>query len=398
MKKFHAKAQRRKVGGMISSDLGDLAPMRENDFKFMQRAIELAKRGEGLTRPNPPVGAVVVKNGRIIGEGWHKKAGGPHAEIFALGEAGDEARGATIYVTLEPCSTHGRTPPCTDAILAAGISRVVVACKDPNPKHAGSGLKLLEKHGVKVEAGVCADDADALIEPFAKWITKKRPFVTLKLAMTLDGKIADAKGTSRWITGPASRKLVHDLRRRADAIMVGVNTVNADNPSLLPVPARGRKPWRVVLDTQGRIDVNAKSLSDDQTILVTDEIRNTVLTRHVLFLARRKGRVPLPETLRELAVCYNVMHVVCEGGGELAASLIREKLVDELWLFIAPKIIGGKDAKPVIGGAGWLLKNAPEFSVREVARVGEDILVKARPRQEIRSQRSEVRRKKAGGI
>ncbi len=347
----------------------------------MLRAIALAKRGEGMTRPNPPVGAVIAKNGKIIGEGWHKKAGGPHAEIFALRDAGEATRGATLYVTLEPCSTFGRTPPCTDAILAAGISRVVSACTDSNPNHAGRGLKLLKKRGVKVEQGTCADEARKLIEPFAKWVTKKRPFVTLKLAMTLDGKIADSKGCSQWITGEVSRKLVHDLRRRADAILVGVGTVNADNPSLLPRPDRGRKPRRVIVDTSGRVNPDAKVLCDDaadRTFLATCNAHASALG-HVILLPKKYGRVSLRALMRELA-SLNIMHVLCEGGGGLAASLIRERLVDELWLFIAPKIIGGRNAVPAVGGEGWLLKKAPEFSVCEVARVGEDILVKARPR------------------
>lgn len=351
----------------------------KTDLDFMCRAIALARRGEGLTRPNPPVGAVVVKNGRIIGEGWHRKAGGPHAEVYALRAAGAGANGATLYVTLEPCSTTGRTPPCTDAILAAGIKRVVVACTDPNPKHAGRGLRLLKKRGVEVSSGVASNEAGALIEPFAIWITKRRPFVTVKLAMTLDGKIADATGASRWITGEASRKVVQELRRRADAILVGVGTVNADDPSLLPRPSKGRKPFRVVVDTNGRVNPEAKIFNDgaDSQTLIATATEQVSALGDVILLPKKDGQVSLPALMKQLAA-LGVVHVVCEGGGELAASLVRERLVDELWLFIAPKILGGKNAKPVFGGDGWLLKNAPEFQISDFRQVGCDMLIKAR--------------------
>lgn len=351
----------------------------KSDRTFMQRAIALARRGEGLTRPNPPVGAVLVRRGRIVGEGWHRKAGGPHAEIVALRRAGVAARGATLYVTLEPCSTHGRTPPCTEAVLGAGIRRVVVACRDPNPKHAGRGLRLLRQRGVEVLCGVEAEPAAKLIEPFAMWITRRRPFVTLKLAESLDGRIADARGRSQWLTGAASRRLVHALRRRADAVMVGVGTVNADDPSLLPRPEKGRKPWRVVVDTKGRINVDAKMLTDaaaSRTFIATSSDAMAALGQ-VILLEPRRGRIPLARLMRELAG-LGMLHVVCEGGGELAASLVRENLVDEIQLFIAPKIIGGRDATPAMGGPGWPLARAPGWRIRSCERVGADVLITAR--------------------
>ncbi|MGD9612132.1 MAG: bifunctional diaminohydroxyphosphoribosylaminopyrimidine deaminase/5-amino-6-(5-phosphoribosylamino)uracil reductase RibD, partial [Kiritimatiellia bacterium] len=196
----------------------------ETDSKWMHRALALARRAEGMTRPNPPVGAVVVKNGRKIGQGWHKKAGGPHAEVFALRQAGAAARGATLYVTLEPCSTFGRTPPCTDAILRAGIARVVVGTADPNPQHAGRGLRLLRKAGIRVDVGACADEAAALVAPIACHVLRKRPSITLKLGLSLDGRIADPTHSSRWITGPEARETVQTLRRASDAVMVGAGT------------------------------------------------------------------------------------------------------------------------------------------------------------------------------
>lgn len=369
-----------------------------NDTLFMRRAIELARRGEGLTRPNPPVGAVVVKSGRIVGEGWHRKAGGPHAEILALRQAGEAARGATLYVTLEPCCTHGRTPPCTDAVLAAGIRRVVAACRDPNPRHAGRGLRLLKRRGLDVVSGVAGGEAGRLVEPFAKWITRRRPFVTLKLAVTLDGRIADAEGRSRWITGEASRKRVQALRRRADAILTGVNTVNADDPSLLPRPARGRRPWRVVVDTRGRVNPDARIFHDEaagRTMLATTAEAGAALA-HVILPGRKNGRVDLAKLLQELAA-LDILHVVCEGGGQLAASLLGEKLVDELWLFVAPRILGGGETKPAVGGAGWMLKQAPVCRIVSCERVGEDVLLIARPQAGGRKAEAGRRRTKGAG-
>ncbi|MFU8781103.1 MAG: bifunctional diaminohydroxyphosphoribosylaminopyrimidine deaminase/5-amino-6-(5-phosphoribosylamino)uracil reductase RibD, partial [Kiritimatiellia bacterium] len=245
----------------------------EDHVFWMRRALILAAKGEGRTRPNPPVGAVLVRAGKVIGEGYHRKAGGPHAEVVALrGLPLRQTRGATLYVTLEPCSTHGRTPPCVDAILAAGIAEVVVSVKDPNPKHAGRGLRLLRKHGVRVIAGVCQEEGAALLAPFAKWVTTGQPFVTLKMGMTLDGRIGDARKHSRWITGPAARREVQDLRKRVDAVLVGAGTVAADNPSLLVQSRKTGQPLRVILDGSGRIPLHAKVLGDryPTIIVVTD--------------------------------------------------------------------------------------------------------------------------------
>ena len=240
------------------------------DERWMRRALALARRGEGCTRPNPPVGAVVVVRNRLVGQGYHQIAGGPHAEVHALRKAGRHSAGATLYVTLEPCSTQGRTPPCTDAIIAAGVRRVVVAVRDPNPRHAGRGLIVLRRKGIEIHEGVVADQATELLRPFAKWIQHKTPYVTLKLAMTLDGRIADAQGRSQWITGPAMRGAVHALRRRVDAILVGRETAAIDDPNLLPRPARGRQPFRVVVDSRGRLPPNLRMLHDGFRVVLPE--------------------------------------------------------------------------------------------------------------------------------
>jgi diaminohydroxyphosphoribosylaminopyrimidine deaminase/5-amino-6-(5-phosphoribosylamino)uracil reductase len=370
---------------MVRTRLSDDA-----DDRWMRLALMLARRGEGKTRPNPPVGAVVVRDRRVVGRGYHRQAGGPHAEVWALREAGPLARGATLYVTLEPCSTWGRTPPCTDAILAAGITRVVVATGDPNPRHKGRGLRLLRAAGVKVRAGVLEADAVRLIRPFASWMCRGRPWVTLKLAVTLDGRIADGGGRSRWITGPASRRRVQALRRASDAIVVGVGTALADDPSLLPRPAAGRNPWRVIVDSAGRLPLTARVLTDaarGQTLIATT--RRCTAARaaayekagaQVVRLPSAGGRVSTPALLRALHR-RNVMRVLCEGGGDLAAGWLAAKVVDELVWFVAPKILGGH-AVNAVRGAGWPLARAPQFVVETVEQAGGDVVItcsKAKP-------------------
>lgn len=347
----------------------------------MALALELARRGEGLTRPNPPVGAVVVAGGRLVGQGYHRKAGGPHAEVYALRQAGRQASGGTLYVTLEPCSTWGRTPPCTDAILAAGVKRVVVATGDPNPRHRGRGLSLLRRAGVMVTRGVLETEAARMIRPFAAWMGLGRPWVTLKLAMTLDGRIADADGCSRWITGSAARQAVQALRRASDAVMVGAGTAIADNPSLLPRPARGRSPWRVIVDSAGRLPTTATVLTDEsrqRTLVATTERCSAARRRgyeragaHVLRLPAIGEKVSLPALMAALHE-RQIMRVLCEGGGELAAGLLQAGLVDEIVLFVAPKVLGG-GAVNAVGGAGWPLAAAPEFVMESVERFGEDV-------------------------
>lgn len=324
---------------------------------FMRRALALAKRGEGLTRPNPPVGAVLVQNGKIIAEGFHKKAGLDHAERACLKSAISNLKSATLYVTLEPCSTTGRTPPCTDLILERGIRRVVIGCKDPNPLHAGRGIRILRRAGVDVITGVCRAEAETLIAPFAKRILTGMPYVTLKLASTIDGRIADASGESKWITGPQARAKVQELRRSADAIMAGAGTVRADNPSLLPRPAKGRAPWRVVVGSA--LPAGARVLTDEAAD------RTWVMTG------------PLKKILRELGK-RGVMHVLCEGGGELAGSLVRSGLVDEFVFFVAPALLGGEGV-PMTGKAGWKLAAMPLLEFRVLEKCGKDVFIRALP-------------------
>lgn len=331
-----------------------------SDAYWMQHAIDLAVQGEGLTRPNPPVGAVVIKDDRLVGEGFHPRAGQPHAEVLALRDAGDLAKGATLYVTLEPCCTFGRTPPCTETIMNAGVKRVVYGCMDPNPAHAGRADALLKKARIMVTKGILEESCRTLIRPFATRLLLNRPFVTLKLACSLDGRIADAKGRSKWITGAPARMAVQELRRSADAILVGAETIRADNPSLLPRPAYGRKPWRIVLAGSRPLPRKANVFTDafaDRTIIYS----------------KNGGRVDVKAMMKDLAE-HDCMHVVCEGGGEVAYSLLKAGLVDQIWMFYAPKMIGGT-GRPAVGGKGWILNGAPSFVVNHVERLGEDVLV-----------------------
>jgi len=357
------------------------------DEAWMRRALELGRRGEGRTRPNPPVGAVIVRDGKVIGEGWHRRAGGPHAEIVALaGLSRESTVGATLYVTLEPCSTQGRTPPCTDAILRSGIARVVVSAVDPNPKHRGRGLRLLARHGVTVARGVCRSEGAALLAPFAKWVTSGLPYLTLKMGMTLDGRIADHQHRSRWITGSAARKEVQQLRSRADAILVGAHTAQLDNPSLRWSERAALNPKRIVLDARGQLALDAKVLADGQganTIVVTTSavpaVRRAAIeaTGARLWTCGRGARVNL-RLLLARAGEEGLLHVLCEGGGELAAQLVREGLVDEYWFYVAPLFLGGGGV-PVLGGPGWRLADAPPLTITDVCQVGQDVLIRALP-------------------
>ncbi len=356
------------------------------DAVHMARALHLAALGQGLTRPNPPVGAVVVKNGRVVGEGWHRKAGGPHAEVYALNQAGVEAVGGTLYVTLEPCSSQGRTPPCTERILHAGISRVVIGAIDPNPAHVGRAIGLLRAQGIEVEIGVAKDEADRIIRPFRRWMLDGRPHIILKLGMTLDGRIADPKYRSRWITGAGAREVVQEIRRHSDAVWVGAGTVISDNPSLWPRPAKQRQPWRVISDRSGRSSPKSTVYSDEhaaRTLVavgpsVSDQRRKSYQQYGCMVLPVPAGALASVRKLAQQLGGLGALQVLCEGGGELAASLIRADLVDEYLFFYAPHLLGGT-AVPGVGGKGWRLPDMPCLEITAHEMVGSDLMVRALP-------------------
>ena len=360
-----------------------------DDLKFMARAVTLASRGEGRTRPNPPVGALVVKNGRVLGEGWHRRAGGDHAEIIALKKAGAAAKGATLYVTLEPCSTTGRTGPCTSAIIDAQIQRVVVGSTDPDARHKARGYRILRRAGISVSNGVLAEETDRLIAPFAKWTGTGSPYITLKMAMSLDGRITDKDGRSQWISCEQSRKAVRQLRSRVDAVMVGSNTVLADNPSLYPLGAGKRQPYRIAVDTKGRSPLNSNLLSDEhveKTIIVIGS--SCSRKKEELFCARgatvirakeRHGHVSLTDMLKSLGK-MKILHILCEGGAVLAGALTQQDLVDEYHIYSAPVILGdGKKSLPVIASQAWSLSKCPRLKVLEMCASGEDIFTRCCP-------------------
>ncbi len=353
------------------------------DEKFMAEALKIAKNAEGRTSPNPMVGAVIVKDGRIIAEGWHRKAGTPHAEVHALNMAGELAKDSTMYVTLEPCSHFGRTPPCANKIVDAGVKKVVVAMKDPNPLVAGRGIEILKSAGIEVEVGILEDDARRLNEVFLKYITKKMPFVTAKFACSLDGKISTVTGESQWISCEESRKFVHRLRDISDGIMVGVGTVLADNPSLTTRLETGKNPVRIVADSMARTPLDSKFLNDGAAkniIAVTadapaDKISALKNLGAEIIICGDSQQVDLKILMAELA-SREITSVLLEGGGTLNFSMFRAGLIDKVFAFIAPKIIGGKNAlSPVEGGGFKKLIDAVNLKNLNVEKIGTDILV-----------------------
>jgi len=355
----------------------------------MREALALAARALGRTSPNPVVGAVVVKDGVVVGRGYHQRAGGPHAEVLALAEAGDRAVGATLYVTLEPCCHRGRTGPCTDVVLASGVSRVVAAMEDPNPLVAGRGLARLEGAGVSVTRGVLAREAARLNEVFIRYITSGRPFVVLKTAASLDGRIATRTGDARWITGPAAREYTHRLRDRHDAILVGVNTVVADDPALttrLP-QGGGKNPLRIVLDSRARTPLGARLLREEGRTLVAvtsraPRERVAELERRgaeVLVVPGEAARVDPGALLRELGR-REVTSLLVEGGGSVAWSFLAPGLVDKVVWFLAPLVIGGRDAVPAVGGEGAdVLGRAFRLGEVAIRRLGDDFCLEGYP-------------------
>lgn len=370
-----------------------------NDFYYMKRALELAKFGEGHTAPNPLVGAVIVKDGQIIGEGWHAVYGGPHAEIMAFQSLNASAEGATLYVTLEPCSHFGKTPPCVDAIIAHKISKVVVAMLDPNPLVSGRGVQKLTEHGITVKTGILESESADLNEPFLKFITTGCPLIIVKTAMTLDGKLASVTGDSKWISNTASRQLVHKMRNKYSGIMVGIGTVLADDPSLttrLDVTAQSfvsADPHRIIVDTHARTPLTAKVLnlhdSKAMTIIATTEL--APLESRLALEAKGATVLTLPSKdghvdLKALIVKLGEMHidsVLVEGGSELNFSLFNEQLVDRVFSFIAPKIIGGRNAKTPVAGEGIaMMRDAIQLENVKVSMIESDILIEATVKKE----------------
>ena len=362
--------------------------MNETDESYMREALHLAEFARGRTSPNPLVGALIVRDGIVAASGWHRAAGEPHAEIHALRMAGELARGATLYVTLEPCAHQGRTGPCAKAVIAAGITRVVVALRDPNPLVAGRGIAMLEAADIEVVTGVCAAEARRQNAAFLTWVTTKRPLVTLKTAMTLDGKIASHTGRSQWITGEAARTRVHEYRNAYDAILVGIGTVLADDPSLttrLP-DCTGRNPLRIVLDSEARTPLDAKLVTDcaAPTLIVVSERADQRRIRllhacGVETLTLGAERVDIAALLDCLGA-REITSLFVEGGGTVNWSFLAGGYVDKVHAFIAPMLMGGVAAKTPVGGTGF---DSPQTALHlrdvTVEQLGADILVTGYP-------------------
>lgn len=359
----------------------------------MKRALSLAARGKGKTSPNPMVGAVVVKHGRIVGEAYHRQAGQPHAEILALQQAGPRARGGTLFVTLEPCChSQKRTPPCVPLVIQSGLSRVCVSMLDPNPHVSGQGLQILKRAGLDVSVGMLEEDARELNEGYCHWIVTGQPFVILKGAMTLDGKIATKTGHSKWITSERARRDVHRLRSQVDAVMVGIGTVQSDDPELSARGSKhstqrrtGRQPIRVVLDSRLRIPTKANVLTwvhEQPTIICTTALASpkkiqTLKDRgiQVWIIPQKHGMVSLKAVLNKLGKA-GMSTVLLEGGSTLNATALHEGLANQVRLYVAPKLLGGQNAKSLIGGSSpnsidqaWNLVNP------ELKKIGQDWLV-----------------------
>jgi diaminohydroxyphosphoribosylaminopyrimidine deaminase / 5-amino-6-(5-phosphoribosylamino)uracil reductase len=356
------------------------------DERYMARALELARLGEGRTRPNPAVGAVIVRDGEVVGEGYHPQAGEPHAEIFALRQAGERARGAELFVTLEPCSHHGRTGPCVEAVLAAGIRRVCVGVVDPNPQVAGRGIGLLQAAGVEVRVDVLGAECRQLIAPFAKHITTGLPFVVLKSAMTLDGRTATVTGDSHWITGAESRAWVHQMRNRLDAVMVGIGTLLRDDPLLTTrLPEGGRDAVRIIVDSRLRIPETAAILAVESAapiiIATTSAASAEKIARleargvQILVAAASEEGVDMRDLLRRLGAA-GIQSILLEGGNILNASALRSGLIDRVMIFIAPLLLGSGEAPGIFAGRGpERLAEALKLTGVRVRQFADDTLI-----------------------
>ena len=365
--------------------------MNDIDVKFMKQALLEARKGLGRTSPNPAVGAVIVRRGEVVARGYHRRAGLPHAEAEALNRLEKTSPGDSLYVTLEPCNHLGRTPPCTQAILKSGIKRVVIGMKDPNPMVAGGGCEFLKEHGIEVVANVLETECRRLNEDFLKFVALGRPFVIAKSALTMDGWIATSSGHSQWITNDKSRQFVHRLRDRVDAVMVGIGTVLADDPSLtarLP-KEKGRDPLRIIVDTHLRTPVNAKVITHDSpagTLIVTCE--DAGLEDYERFRAKgvstlvcptRAGKIDLAALMSKLGE-MSITSLLVEGGASITGSMLRERLIDKFYIFKAPKLLGGDDGIPMAAGPG--AKRMDECVILKeikVRRFGDDILIRGYP-------------------
>jgi diaminohydroxyphosphoribosylaminopyrimidine deaminase / 5-amino-6-(5-phosphoribosylamino)uracil reductase len=359
----------------------------DKHLKWMQRALDLAEKGRGFTSPNPMVGAVLIKNNTIIGEGYHAQFGDPHAEVMALGQAEGSAKGATLYVTLEPCSHQGKTPPCAPQLVGAGISDVYISMVDPNPRVNQNGIRLLKNAGIRVHTGLLEKEVRHLNRGYIRLIEEKRPWITLKLAQTADGYIADLSGKSQWITSPPAREYVIHQRSVHDGIMVGSGTVLKDNPTLLPEKKNAYIPRRIILDDMLRISEDMNLVTDKfrhRTLILTSSETNKEKMKHfsekgvqlMHVPGNTHGGIDLSEALKALAE-FGITSIYCEGGGQIAGTLIQEGLIDELQLFIAPKVLG--KGLSTFGGFIKSLNEAIHLTWEETHMIGPDILIKGRP-------------------
>lgn len=355
------------------------------DEKYMRLAMQLAGNAIGRTSPNPLVGAVIVKDNRVVGCGWHRKSGTPHAEVHALNQAGELAQGADVYVTLEPCAHYGKTPPCSKALVEAKVKNVYGGLLDVNPKVAGKGFKILEDAGIHVEYGFLQDELRKQNEVFFKWIEHKKPFIVLKAAMTLDGKIATATGQSKWITNETSRAYGYKLRDIYDGIMVGINTVIEDNPMLTARVDGGKNPIRIVVDSSLKIDINANVVQDKSAktiVATTDKADKDKILKlqaqdvDVIVVDKDENDKVDIEKLLDILGQQNICSILVEGGATLSGSFVAKKLVDKVYFFIAPKIVGGKEAKTPVAGIGILnLQEALALKDIQIEKLEEDILI-----------------------
>ncbi len=363
------------------------------DEKYMRMALGLARKGRGKTSPNPMVGAVVVRGKAVVGKGYHHRAGEPHAEVLALRQAGEKARGATLYLNLEPCDHFGKTPPCTRTILQAGIQRVVAGMKDPNPRVSGRGFRSLRRAGVQVDVGLLEGECRELNAPFCKFVSTRKPFVILKAAVSLDGKAATRSGDSRWISSEESRGYVHRLRSAVDGVMVGIGTILQDDPLLnvrLPGKKVPRHPLRVIVDSRLRLPLRSRIAQTAplyRTLVATTQAAPSSRVHRVksasmevlVVKSRKNGEVSLGALMGELGR-RGILSILLEGGPTLNAGALEEKIVDRVLLFMAPKIIGGRKAPGMIGGKGVLrAKEALGMEIQKVQRIGPDVMIEGKP-------------------